>query len=128
MGDQLEYVINKKDIDGDNMALSVQNATFFWDFEQKEIALKNINCNFDVGSMTMIIGQTGSGKSALLRSMLGDLNKSDDGHILYYESQIYPKQRISIGYSSQIAWIQNANIRDNILSGKEYDEIFYNQV
>lgn len=31
-------------------------------------------------------------------------------------------------YAPQLAWIQNATLRDNILFGRRYDESFYNQV
>ena len=34
----------------------------------------------------------------------------------------------SISYVPQQAWIQNANVRDNILFGKDYDEILYKKV
>mmetsp|Transcript_32813 Transcript_32813/g.52531 ORF Transcript_32813/g.52531 Transcript_32813/m.52531 type:complete len:1421 (+) Transcript_32813:30-4292(+) len=124
---QLQYVA---DVDNEtNLSISITNSTFYYDDKSTEVALKNINVEFKQGSMNMIIGRTGSGKTALLRAILGDLNKkSDEGRIVHYESPANPGQRISIGYSSQVAWIQNATVRDNILFGKPYNEEFYKQV
>jgi len=34
----------------------------------------------------------------------------------------------TLAYAPQLAFVQNASLRDNILFGKEYDELFYKQV
>jgi ATP-binding cassette subfamily C (CFTR/MRP) protein 1 len=66
----------------------------------------------------LVVGGVGSGKSSLLSACLGDMEKLA-GNINVYGSTVY---------AAQLAWIQNATIKDNILFGKEYDEEWYNQV
>jgi len=44
--------------------------------------LKNISTTFEPGKMNLIIGQSGSGKTVLMKSLVG-LHKIDDGSILY---------------------------------------------
>lgn len=65
-----------------------------------------------------VVGSVGCGKTSLISSVLGEMYKSKgnfnvDG---------------SIAFVSQQAWIQNETIRENILFGKEYDEVFYKKV
>ncbi|EDM38688.1 cell-division ATP-binding protein [Pedobacter sp. BAL39] len=43
-------------------------------FQQKHLVLSNVNLNIDKGEFVFLIGQTGSGKSSLLKIIYGDLN------------------------------------------------------
>lgn len=63
----------------------------------------------------IVVGRIGSGKSSLLSSILGEMHKFNGN------MNIYGK----IAYASQVAWIQNATIRENILFGDKYDKDFY---
>lgn len=49
-----------------------------------------------------------------MRALLGILPKSD-GRLIYGESDSNPGHPISIGYSAQVAWIQNATLMNNVL-------------
>lgn len=42
-------------------------------FQQKHLVLSNVNLNVDKGEFVFLIGQTGSGKSSLLKIIYGDL-------------------------------------------------------
>merc|ERR1719148_439197 len=86
-----------------------------------------MNVAFHHGTTTMVVGETGSGKSALLRAMLGNLTKCT-GRLVYGESVLHPGQHIKVAYSSQVAWIQNATVRDNILFGNTFDQRQYDSV
>ena len=108
-------------------AILVQNAGFSWDDKQNQLALRDINVRFKHGTTTMLIGETGSGKSALLRAILGNLTKTQ-GRIVYGESLLHPGQHIKVAYSSQVAWIQNARLRDNVLFGNAFDQKLYDKV
>ena len=89
---------------------------------QYDVTLKNINFMVKPGEVLGIIGEVGSGKSSLLQAILNCLillNPKDC-------KGIYVKGKI--GYVSQIPWIQNETIRNNILFFKEYDKEKYDKV
>jgi ABC-type multidrug transport system ATPase subunit len=65
-----------------------------------------------------VVGSVGSGKSSLLYSVLGELNK--------FKGKINING--SLSYVPQQAWIQNATVKENILFGKAFDKKFYDQV
>ncbi|KAL4079849.1 P-loop containing nucleoside triphosphate hydrolase protein [Scleroderma yunnanense] len=67
------------------------------------------------GQLAAIIGPVGSGKSSLLEGIIGEMRKVSGS--------------VSLGgrvaYCSQMAWIQNATLRENILFGQVFDEERY---
>ena len=108
----IEYITNKDDeynndmSDGDKKkkAIAIRNASFSFDDAMNIVALNNINIDFNVAEITMIIGETGSGKSTLIASCLGQINKID-GSLMYYESPFRQNETISVSFSSQVAWL-----------------------
>ena len=55
-------------------------------FQQKNLVLANVNLHVDKGDFVWLIGQTGSGKSSLLKIIYGDLKlNSGDGHACGYD-------------------------------------------
>jgi cell division transport system ATP-binding protein len=55
-------------------------------FQQKHLVLSNVNLHVDKGDFVWLIGQTGSGKSSLLKVIYGDLNISTgEGHACGYD-------------------------------------------
>ncbi|KAF8933797.1 hypothetical protein BGZ47_010698 [Haplosporangium gracile] len=92
--------------------------------------LKNLSIDFPVGKLSLIVGPTGSGKTALLLALLGELDR-DEGQ-MFLPRLDYGKLRLTIGsgiaYVSQTAWLQNTTIRDNILFGKKFDQDRYDAV
>lgn len=50
-------------------------------FEHKKV-LSDINVDFEAGKVNLIIGKSGSGKTVLLKSLIG-LHTIDEGHIYY---------------------------------------------
>ena len=89
---------------------------------QYDITLKNINFMVKPGEVLGIIGEVGSGKSSLLQAILNCLillNPQEcDG--------VYIKGKI--GYVSQIPWIQNETIKNNILFFKKFNRERYEEV
>ena len=78
--------------------------------------LRNITFSVKRGSLTAIVGPVGSGKSSLLSGLLGEMklvggNVSVSGRVCYCPQQ---------------AWIQNANLKENILFGLPFDNDRYN--
>jgi ATP-binding cassette subfamily C (CFTR/MRP) protein 1 len=120
---RLNKFLNSKEIDPTNVtndasefALSIQDGNFSWDGSEK--TLRNINLSVKKGNFTAVVGQVGNGKSSLISALLGEMEKltgtvNVDG---------------SIAYASQLAWIQNATLQDNILFGKPMNKDFYEKV
>ncbi|KAL4449108.1 hypothetical protein ABPG74_021100 [Tetrahymena malaccensis] len=110
--------------------------------EKKMFELKIFDFIVNKGDLAIIIGKIGSGKSALLQAILNELDSSP---IDYQESLIasniegsaiqekltnFEKKIIvngRTGYVSQNHWLQNKTIKENILFGKEYDPVWYDQ-
>lgn len=67
------------------------------------------------GSFVAIVGAIGSGKSSLLSALLGEMRKIG-GQVVFGGST---------ALCSQVPWIFNASIRDNILFGKPFEEERY---
>lgn len=88
----------------------IENGTFAWTLGE-EPTLKNINLHCRHGSLVAVVGAVGTGKSSLISSLLGEMEK------------ITGKVNVkgSVAYVSQQAWIQNATLKDNILFGKSLD-------
>lgn len=77
--------------------------------------LKDINLRVAPGSLCCVVGKVGSGKSALLHSILGEMLKLE-GTV---------RVSGSVSYASQSAFILNATVRDNVLFCSEYDQDRY---
>uniref|UniRef100_A0A158PA92 ABC-type glutathione-S-conjugate transporter n=1 Tax=Angiostrongylus cantonensis TaxID=6313 RepID=A0A158PA92_ANGCA len=80
--------------------------------------LKDIDLNVVSGSLIAVVGKVGAGKSSLLSALLGEMEK------LRGKITIHGK----LAYISQLPWIQNMTVRDNILFGKPFDRRKYNEV
>jgi ABC-type multidrug transport system fused ATPase/permease subunit len=99
-----------------NVAISIQNGTF--QFEEKKEIISKLNLTIPKGSLTCILGKTGSGKSALFHSIVGDM-ETVSGTVTVNGS---------IAICTQSPWLQNLSIRENILFGLSYDQTKYETV
>ena len=67
-------------------------------------ALRNLSLRFAAGSVTALIGGSGSGKSSLLRMLIG-LDQPDEGQVLVDDEPLQPRQRLALrrktGYVTQ---------------------------
>lgn len=98
-------------------AAKFENADLGWD---REVVLSNVNLEIPQGSLTMICGRLGQGKSTLLQAILGE---SD----LINGQQRLPLLSGRTAYVSQDVWLQEKrSIRENIIFATgEYDEERY---
>ncbi|KAL6910741.1 multidrug resistance-related protein [Trichoderma evansii] len=91
----------------------ISEGDFSW--KEKKV-LSNINVSFSQtqsGSLTTIVGPIGSGKSSLLKAILGEAS-STGGKI----SLSTP----NIAFCDQTPWVMNATIKDNIVAESDFFE------
>ncbi|KAJ3306009.1 hypothetical protein HDV03_000546 [Kappamyces sp. JEL0829] len=92
----------------------------------KEFTLSNLSLSFPREGLSIIYGPTGSGKSALLSSILGEMNRIEGGVQLMNSRAT--KLAIPVAYASQQVWLQNATIKDNIVFGSSFNQQRYSKV
>ncbi len=80
--------------------------------------VSNINLKLKRSQILAVVGPVGSGKSTLIKGLIGEIEK-ENGSIV----ELYGK----VAYASQIPFILNGTIRENILFGEKYDEHRYEQ-
>lgn len=98
-------------------AVRVEGGSFQWEPTAETPTLSNINLLAKRGALITVVGRVGSGKSSLLASILGEMQK------------ISGKVEVSgsTAYVSQSAWIQNGTIEENILFGRPMDRAKYQE-
>ncbi|KKY13554.1 putative abc transporter [Diplodia seriata] len=97
--------------------IAFHDATFAWPGSANTV-LDDLNLQFTTG-LTVIVGKVGTGKSALLQAVLGELDKRTGDVVVPDEM---------IGYCAQSPWLQHMSIRENILFSSPLDETRYKQV
>ncbi|XP_055927561.1 multidrug resistance-associated protein 1-like isoform X2 [Argiope bruennichi] len=109
---ELSNISVDEDTQGNSILLT--NASFSW--EGMDIpCLKYLNLRIPKGSLIAVVGETRSGKSSLLRALLGEMHKTDGMACVNGE----------ISYVGEEPWIQNATVEKNILFLKSKDEKLY---
>lgn len=97
-------------------AIEISDATFMW--SEKRTALTIPRLNIKRGELVVVVGSIGSGKSALLLGILGELSLSSGSAAICG----------SIGYVPQLPWIVSDTVRGNIVCGQTFDEARYARV
>lgn len=109
------------------------NATFDWGTDGT-FELKNLDMVFPEGKLSLIAGTVGSGKSALLLSLLGETRcvrgrRYLPSALLPEEAPVDPNGLTrTVAYCSQTAFLLSDAVRSNILFGTEWDEVRYRKV
>ena len=82
--------------------------------------IKNIDLTILNGEFICILGETGSGKTSLLESILDNMIKlNDDSKVIINGS---------ISYVGQVPWISNDTVKNNIIFHYPYNEERYKKV
>jgi len=121
--------------------ITFDNASIAWPSDDVEenpnrFVLRDMNITFPKGELSVISGQTGSGKSLLLAALLGEVDilegtlsiprapavQDRHDHKANKDNWYLPG---SIAFVAQIPWIENATVKDNILFGLPLDEERY---
>lgn len=91
--------------------------------KQKElgliVALDDISVEFDMGTLTCVIGSVGSGKSALIQMLAEELPPTQG---------TLRRRNGSVAYAPQDPWIMDGTVRENILFGLEFNPERYREV
>ncbi|RPD67396.1 P-loop containing nucleoside triphosphate hydrolase protein [Lentinus tigrinus ALCF2SS1-6] len=113
--------------------IGIRATTFAWSNENHESSaatttsafkLRIDELMFEQGSVNLVVGPTGSGKTALLLALLGEMHAIPEGT----ESYIGLPRSRGVAYVPQESWILSDTIKANILFGSPYDEARYQQV
>ncbi|KAK6642139.1 hypothetical protein RUM44_013862 [Polyplax serrata] len=111
----------------ENLVINDSDVSSSWDVEtpststKHHFVLENVNLTIQEGQLVGVIGPLGSGKSTLLAALTGEINKVE-GTI--------SMSNIEGGCAlvTQTPWLQRGTIRENILLGKSYDNLWYKNV
>ncbi|KAM0196950.1 hypothetical protein ACHAPI_005499 [Fusarium lateritium] len=107
-------------IGADGTRILIADGNFNWG---EKAVLENINTSFPGhknGSLTMLVGPVGSGKSSLLKAILGETTSSN-GHVSLNSSEV--------AFCDQTPWVMNATIRANVIAeSRGYDSAWFETV
>ncbi|KGO55318.1 ABC transporter, integral membrane type 1 [Penicillium expansum] len=99
--------------------IQMENASFSFKATGEPV-LKNVSLKVNRGSSSLLVGPVGSGKSALLLALLGE--------IVQTEGETLKQPGLGIAYCSQEPWLPNLSIRSLIQGPSNFDETWYNEV
>lgn len=125
---------NQLTVDKKKNKMAFENVSVAWTKDSQSFKLRNLNIDFKVGKLNVVIGPTGSGKTSLLMALLGEMHLLEGKIIvpslearqdLVLESEGTTN---SIAYCSQSAWLLNDTVKNNILFSNPYIESRYNAV
>jgi len=119
-GDELDETKNEK-VKDRNYPIKMDQCFFKWNLEndgENEYTLKDISFKVKRKSLVAIVGAVGCGKSSLFSALLGEMHKTNGKMVI----------SDTIAYIPQIAWIQNATVRDNIVFGEPFDKKKYDEI
>jgi ATP-binding cassette, subfamily C (CFTR/MRP), member 1 len=102
--------------ESNGIILDTQN--FSWNKSSAPV-LKNITVQIEPRRIVALVGQVGSGKTAFLNCLLGEMVSVPD------TSAVRPIGPASVAYCPQEPWLENGTIRQNILGTFQYDEKRY---
>ena len=125
----LSYV--KPIVSATSTSIVVENGSFDWPAtgthnNKKSPALIDVNLKVDAGEIVAVVGGVGTGKSALLKAILGEmmLDESWSNGVV----KVTGKDPFFPGYFAQDPWLFRGTIKDNIVFGREIDEALYEEV
>ena len=122
---------------GEKALIELSNVTCYWTEPTKRSlakeegndeafrpALSDVNISLHQGQLYCIVGPVGSGKSALLQCIAGELHESS-GTIS--RRPVFDGERF-ISYAQQESFIMDGTVRENIVFGSAFKEEWYLEV
>ncbi|KAG7359041.1 multidrug ABC transporter permease/ATPase [Nitzschia inconspicua] len=118
------------DVPTNGFVLSLDNVTSYWesskdvcidraDQNNRSVAVKDVTLQFLPGTLYTVIGKIGSGKSALLSTLAGEMTIGHGSIDRNYSS---------LSYAEQEPWIMNGTIRENIVMGEKFEQSRYDKI
>ncbi|KAH8589323.1 P-loop containing nucleoside triphosphate hydrolase protein [Bisporella sp. PMI_857] len=102
----------------DQEVIGIRNGSFGWKPDEEPI-LRDINLSIKSSQLTMIIGAVASGKSTLLKALLGETTSTQG--FVYVSSK-------EVAFCDQSPWLINGSVQKNILGFATFDGPWYNAV
>ncbi|KAL3667606.1 hypothetical protein V7S43_007160 [Phytophthora oleae] len=118
VSEEVDEALHELNQNHDKAIISFQDAALQWVEDSPVPTLSRITFTLHPGSLTVVVGPVGSGKSSLVNAILGEMHQLSGTRVV----------RGDAAYASQQAWIQNQTVRDNILFGELYDSEHYQRV
>jgi ABC-type bacteriocin/lantibiotic exporter with double-glycine peptidase domain len=104
---------------GSKVGVRFEDVTFAYPDSQNPV-LSAFSCDFAPGTATALVGETGAGKSTMMRLMLALLSPQKGEVVMYSEKasvHASPQTRCNIVYVPQGNTLMSGTIRENLLLG-----------
>ncbi|KAF4624072.1 hypothetical protein G7Y89_g14101 [Cudoniella acicularis] len=99
--------------------ISIRNGEFGWSNESP--VLREVDVDIPASKLTMIVGPVASGKSTLVKAIIGELPHS--------KGQLHVNAiRSSIAYCAENPFLINASLQQNIVGFSDFDRSWYDVV
>ncbi|KAJ1734431.1 ABC transporter C member 13, partial [Coemansia sp. Benny D160-2] len=105
-----------KSLDSSKPSVAIEDCDFSVSTDKS--VLEDISFSAQDGELVAVVGRTGAGKSSLLLSICGEIEKTKGTGAVFG----------TIAYMEQKPIIIDETVRDNILFGRKYDKEHYNRV
>ncbi|PGH20053.1 hypothetical protein AJ80_03703 [Polytolypa hystricis UAMH7299] len=102
----------------ERLAFVAHNRTAGWD-EKKSTVVEDLSFEIYPGTLTLVVGPVGCGKSTFVNALLGEAPM--------YSGSLRVRPT-TIAYCGQTPWLVNSTIQRNILGESVYDMDWYNKV
>ena len=117
------------DVDADSasdVVATISRGYFHWTVPgpTEQPFLRDVSLNLRRGSLTVVVGPVGSGKSALISALLGEMHQcaGPEGLPTFDGA---PRVRGTVAYVAQVAWVQSLSLKENVLFGRSMDRERY---
>lgn len=116
-----EYILRK-----DSATVRVRSGNFFWPSTTIP-ALKDVNVDVQSGEIVAVVGSVGTGKTAFIKCLLGELQPVP-ANVISSSSHSAEHPTVEIGntsYCSQDAWLPKGTLKEAIVFGRPFDKSRY---
>ena len=105
-------------IEKDQPLMEMRNVSIYPSADA-EAVLHNVDLQIQRSLVTVIVGPVASGKTTLLRAIIGE--SRIEGFMMSAGGK-------DTGYCDQVPWLKNVSIRDNITNVDKFDSVWYQTV